>query len=98
VQLLPNLNLLPEFFALPNLKNEIKSPEEAVVNMFFTSGGYLEGGSRKAPDRWRLRPCCPSGISPRAIHKVLYCFLGGRPIYDRSRSMFYRARQTMGHS
>ena len=91
------------FFALPNLRNEIKSLEkDAMVNMFFTSGGYyLEGGSRTGARRMAIKAIQtrPSGIlRPDVIHKFLYCFLGGKPIYDRSRSMFYRAREIMGNS
>ena len=91
------------FFALPSLRNEIKSLEnEAMVNMFFTSGGYyLEGGSRTGARRMAIKAIQtrPSGIfRPDVIHKFLYCFLGGKPIYDRSRSMFYRAREIMGNS
>ena len=90
------------FFALPSLRSEIKSLEnEAMVNMFFTSGGYyLDGGSRAGARRMAIKAIRtrPSGIlRPDVIHKFLYCFLGGKPIYDRSRSMFYRAREIMGN-
>jgi glycosyltransferase involved in cell wall biosynthesis len=91
------------FFDLPNLRNDIKSLEpEAMVNMFFTSGGYyLEGGSRQGARQMAMKALKvrPSGIlRPDVIHKFLYCYFGGKPIYDRSRSMFYRAREIMGSS
>jgi glycosyltransferase involved in cell wall biosynthesis len=91
------------FFALPDLPSEIKSLEkEAMVSMFFTSGGYyLDGGSREGARRMAMKAIQtrPSGIfRPGVIHKFLYCFLGGKPIYDRSKSIFYRAREIMGHS
>jgi glycosyltransferase involved in cell wall biosynthesis len=91
-----------KFFALPNLRNEIRRLEkEAMVNMFFTTGGYyLQGGSRKAARRMAIKAlqARPAGIlRPDVLHKFLFCFLGGKPVYERSKSMYYRARESLGN-
>ena len=89
-----------KFFALPNLREEIRRLErEAMVNMFFTSGGYyLQGGNRKAARRSAISAVkiYPGAIfRPDAAHKFLYCFLGGRPLYRGGRDMYYRAREIL---
>jgi len=89
-----------KFFALPNLPDEIRRLEkEAMVNMFFTSGGYyLQGGGRKAARSMAIKALQtrPGAIfRPDVAHKFLYCFLGGRPLYHRSKSMYYRARDIL---
>jgi glycosyltransferase involved in cell wall biosynthesis len=86
-----------KFFARPNLQKGIRRLEnEAMVNMFFTSGGYyLQGGSRKAAIRMAIRALQfrPGAmLRPGMAHKFLYCLLAGKPIYERSRGMYYRAR------
>jgi glycosyltransferase involved in cell wall biosynthesis len=89
-----------KFFALPNLRDEIQRLEkEAMVNMFFTSGGYyLQGGNRKAARRMAIKAVqiYPGAIfRPDVAHKFLYCFLGGRPLYQGSRDTYYRAREIL---
>jgi len=91
-----------KFFALPNLTDEIRRLEkDAMVNMFFTTGGYyLLGGSRKAARGMAIKAlrARPGGIfRPDIMHKFLYCFLGGKPVYERSKSMYYRARESLGN-
>jgi len=91
-----------KFFALPNLRDEIQRLErDAMVNMFFTTGGYyLLGGSRKAAKGMAIKAlrARPGGIlRPAVMHKFLYCFLGGKPAYERSKSMYYRARESLGN-
>jgi glycosyltransferase involved in cell wall biosynthesis len=92
-----------KFFALPNLRDEIRRLEkEAMVNMFFTSGGYyLQGGGRKAARHMAIKALQtrPGAIlRPDAAHKFLYCFLGGRLFYERSKGMYYRVRESLGNS
>src|SRR5882672_8027159 len=65
-----------KFFALPNLRDEIQRLErDAMVNMFFTSGGYyLLGGSRKAAKGMAIKAlrARPGGIlRPAVMHKFL---------------------------
>jgi glycosyltransferase involved in cell wall biosynthesis len=91
------------FFALPNLSDEIRRLErDAMMNMFFTSGGYyLQGGNRKAARRMAIKAVQthPGAICrPDVAHKFLYCFLGGRPLYHRSKSVYYRAREILSDS
>jgi len=89
-----------KFFARPDLPDEIRALErQALVNMFFTSGGYyLEGGNSKAAARMGFRALRsnPSAIyRPEVAHKFLYCLLGGRSIYQRSRGAYQKARTTL---
>jgi glycosyltransferase involved in cell wall biosynthesis len=92
-----------KFFAMPNLSDEIRDLERvAMVNMFFTSGGYyLKGGNRKAARRSAINAVqiYPWAIfHPDTAHKFLYCLLGGRPLYERSKGMYHRARESLGNS
>lgn len=89
-----------KFFALPNLRDEIRRLErEAMMNMFFTSAEYyLQGGSRKAARRMAIKALQtrPGAIvRPDIAHKFLYCFLAGRPLYQRSKGMYYRASEIL---
>jgi glycosyltransferase involved in cell wall biosynthesis len=92
-----------KFFDRPDLPDEIRRLErEAMVNMFFTTGGYyLLGGDRKAARRMARSAVKtrPSGIvRPGVLHKFVYCFLGGRPIYERSKGVYHRARARLSHT
>jgi glycosyltransferase involved in cell wall biosynthesis len=102
VRAAPELNYMyRKFFALPDLRDEIRGLEsEAMLNMFFTSGGYyVQGGDRKAARRMAIKAlqARPSAIlRPSVVHKFLYCFVGGKPLYSSSKKMYYRAREILG--
>ncbi|MDQ5844101.1 MAG: glycosyltransferase [Acidobacteriota bacterium] len=90
-----------KFFGLPDLPDEIRSLEKwAMVNMYFTSGGYyLKGGNPKAARQmgFKALQSNPLAISrPQMVHKFLYCLLGGGSSYQRGRGMYHRARTALG--
>jgi glycosyltransferase involved in cell wall biosynthesis len=92
-----------KFFARLDLPADIRALEvRAMVNMFFTSGGYyLEGGNPSAATRmgFKALKTKPSWIyRPEVVHKFLYCLLGGRSFYQRSRGAYYKARGALGKS
>jgi len=79
-----------KFFSRPDLPQDIRRLEtSAMINMFFTSGGYyLQGGGRKAARHMAMKALQtrPSAIlRPDVLHKFLYCLLGGRPLRRRSK-------------
>src|SRR5712664_463639 len=81
-----------KFFSRPDLPEDIRRLEtSAMINMFFTSGGYyLQGGGRKAARHMAIKALQtrPSAIlRPDVLHKFLYCLLGGRPMRQRSKRM-----------
>jgi glycosyltransferase involved in cell wall biosynthesis len=89
-----------KFFARTDLPEDIRALERrAMVNMFFTSGGYyLEGGNPRAAARMGFKAlgAYPSSIyRPEVAHKFLYCLLGGRSLYQRSRGAYHKARTTL---
>lgn len=91
-----------KFFARLDLPADIRNLEvRAMVNMFFTSGGYyLEGGNPSAAMRmgFKALKTRPSWIyRPEVVHKFLYCLLGGRSFYQRSRGAYYKARTLLGN-
>jgi len=91
-----------KFFSRSDLPEDIRRLKTgAMVNMFFTTGGYyLLGGGRKAARRMAIKALQtrPGGIlRPGVLHKLLYCFLGGRPLYERTKGMYYRARESLGN-
>jgi glycosyltransferase involved in cell wall biosynthesis len=85
-----------KFFSRDDVPPEIRRLERrAMVNMFFTSGGYyLSGKDQKAAARMALRAL---RIYPRAVleremvHKLAYCLLGGSPTYQRGRKIYNKA-------
>jgi glycosyltransferase involved in cell wall biosynthesis len=90
-----------KYFARTDLPAEIRALERrAMVNMFFTSGGYyLEGGNPGAAARMGFKALrtYPSSIRrPEVAHKFLYCLLGGRSPYQRTRALFHRTRSSGG--
>jgi glycosyltransferase involved in cell wall biosynthesis len=90
-----------KFFARDDLPAEIRRVErQAMVNMFFSSGGYyLLGGNPKAAARMGLKALRSSPLSfyrPSMIHKLAYCLVGGRPLYQRTRDLYYKALVTFG--
>jgi glycosyltransferase involved in cell wall biosynthesis len=87
-----------KFFSRPDLPAEIKTLESrALLNMYFTSGGYyLEGGNSKAATRLaftalRADPSCL--LKPELLHKFLYCVFGGRAFYRFSRGVLRSNQQ-----
>lgn len=91
-----------KFFARPDLPADIRALERrAMVNMFFTSGGYyLEGGNPSGARRMGFKALAahPSSIyRPAVMHKFFYCLLGGRSGYRRSRGLYYKARTILGN-
>jgi glycosyltransferase involved in cell wall biosynthesis len=86
-----------KFFTRDDLPQEIRAIERgAMMNMYFTSGGYyLEGGNPGAAARiaFKALQTYPAAVyRPEVIHKFLYCVLGGRSVYRRSRSAYNKAR------
>jgi glycosyltransferase involved in cell wall biosynthesis len=85
-----------KFFQHDDVPAEIRRFERrAMVNMFFTSGGYyLRGNDRKNAARMALRAfrIYPQGmVEPEMVHKLAYCLLGGSSLYERGRKMYQRA-------
>lgn len=86
-----------KFFARTDLPEDIRALERtAMGNMFFTSGGYyLEGGDPSGARRMAFKAlqASPSRVyRPDVVHKFIYCLLGGRSLYQRSRAVYQRAR------
>lgn len=85
-----------KFFSRDDVPPEIRRLERrAMVNMFFTTGGYyLSGKEQKAAARMALRAL---RIYPRAlleremVHKLAYCLLGGSPTYQLGRKIYNKA-------
>jgi len=91
-----------KFFSRQDLPQSIRALEkEAMVNMFFTTGGfYLIGGNRKAAAqvaRRAVRLAPGSFYRPSLIHKLFYCLYGGSSLYKRSRNVYYRARTALAN-
>lgn len=75
-----------KFFSTPDLPAEIKALQrEAMMNMYFTSGGYyLQGGDQKSAAAMasKAKQQNPGGIyTAKGLHKYLYCKYGGTGIY-----------------
>ena len=89
-----------KFFTMPDLPAEIRALEkEAMMNMYFTSGGYyLNGGDRKAARRmarkaFQVRPA--NVVLPGTAHKLIYCLFGGQAFYQNSRSTYHRVKKSL---
>lgn len=85
-----------KFFQRDDVPAEIRRLERrAMVNMFFTSGGYyLSGNDRKGAARMALRALrlYPRAIVERTmVHKLAYCLVGGSPLYERGRKIYQKA-------
>ena len=87
-----------KFFAGNDLPAEIIDlKKKAMMNMYFTSGGYfLQGGDKMSSAkmaRIALR-ANPSGIfSAQGIHKFLYCSFGNSKIYRELRNQFGKRKR-----
>ena len=92
-----------KFFALPELPDEIRRLEKwAMVNMYFTSGGYyLKGGDPKGARQMGLKAIQSHPMAmtrPSMVHKFIYCQIGGGASYQRGRGMYYKARTALGNT
>lgn len=92
-----------KFFALPELPEEIKRLEKwAMVNMYFTSGGYyLKGGNPRGARQMGLKAMQSNPMAlgrPQMVHKFLYCMLGGGSSYQRGRGVYHKARAALGNT
>lgn len=93
--------LYTKFFSREDLPAEIRAlKRRAMVNMFFTSGGYyLQGGRPEMAARlaWRALRAYPSALSePEMAHKFFYCLFGGSAVYQGGRNIYHRARTALG--
>lgn len=82
-----------KFFSRQDLPAEIQAGrKKAMMNMYFTSGGYfLQGDDRKSAARMARKALkqYPAGIfSPRSLHKFFYCSFGGSGFYKGLRRLF----------
>lgn len=89
-----------KFFELPDLPENIRRlQKEAMMNMYFTTGGYyLNGGDQKSARRMakkalQTRPA--KIVLPAVAHKFLFCLLGGQPFYQNSREAFYKVKRSL---
>ncbi|MBK7706929.1 MAG: hypothetical protein IPJ30_14490 [Acidobacteria bacterium] len=84
---------VPEVFSRDDVPSDIRALEsEAMMNMFFTSGGYyMTGGDEKsaaemAAEAFRVNPA--GRVKPANLHKYLYCKFGGGNLYQMARTLF----------
>ncbi len=97
-QLAPELEVAyRKLFSDDCLSADLKAIEkEAMMNMYFTSGGYYLSGNdtenaSKMADK-ALR-CNPRGFfSAETVHKYLYCKFGGTSFYKTSRRMLKQSK------
>lgn len=84
-----------EFFSYDNLSKELKEIEnEAMMNMYFTSGAFYhigedaENASKMADKAFKVYP---RGIlNPKYVHKYLFCKLSDKSFYQRTRNFVKR--------
>ena len=86
-----------KFFSRTDLPPWIsKIRKKAMMNMFFTSGGYYLNGHNKKLAAGMARAAFkqnPLGlISYKGIHRFLYCSFGGSRMYQRFRNLFGRKK------
>lgn len=86
-----------KFFRMPDLPDSIRRLEkEAMMNMFFTTGGYyLNGGDRRSARRMatkalQARPA--TIVFPGVAHKFFYCLFGGQAFYQNSKKTFHKVK------
>lgn len=90
-----------QFFARTDLPAHIRRLElRAMANMYFTSGGYYLRGGDYEKAAWAGRQAVRFNprllLQPDAVHKFLYCTLGGTWLYQNSRSAYYQVRTMWG--
>lgn len=94
--LAPELEVLyKNFFSLDGLSDEIKEIEnEAMMNMYFTSGAYyLKGSKAKSASKMadKAFKSFPQGcFYPKYIHKYLYCKFSETYFYRQTRDLLGR--------
>jgi glycosyltransferase involved in cell wall biosynthesis len=86
-----------KFFSRADLPPEISNiRKKAMMNMFFTTGGYYLNGNNKKMAAKMARAAFkqnPFGlISFKAIHRFLFCSFGGSGMYQRGRNFFGRKK------
>lgn len=84
-----------EFFSSDNLPDELKQIEnEAMMNMYFTSGGfYLIGKDAESASKMgdKALKCYPRGmLNPKYVHRYLHCKLSDTYLYRQTRSLIKR--------
>lgn len=82
-----------KYFSSPDLPSRIlRIKKKAMMNMYFTSGGYfLKGDDKQSAARMSRKALAvnPAGlISPIALHKFLYCSFGESCWYKSLRGLF----------
>jgi len=87
------LYMYEKYFSRKDLPPQIvRNRRKAMMNMYFTSGGYfLLGGDNKSAARMGRKAIAgnPAGIfSPRSLHKFLYCSFGNSILYRHFRGLF----------
>jgi hypothetical protein len=82
-----------KFFAREDLPANIRAIEsEAMMNMYFTSGGYyqkggdLENSAKMASKAFEVNPA--GRFAPSNLHKYLYCRYGSTALYRKGRRIF----------
>ena len=86
-----------KFFSRGDLTPEIsKAKKKAMMNMYFTSGGYYLAGNDKKSAARMARTAIkqnPVGLlSVKSLHKFLYCSFGGSAIYKGIKNIFGRKK------
>lgn len=90
----PELRYMYEkYFSRKDLPEQIKrNRKKAMMNMYFTSGGYfLQGGDKSSASKMAGKALAvnPAAVfSFRAMHKFLYCSFGGSALYKGLRGLF----------
>ena len=81
-----------KFFAREDIPQSLRRIEdEAMMNMYFTSGGYyLKGGdadssAKMASRAWEVNP--GGRFTQESVHKYLYCRWGGSDLYKAARRL-----------
>ena len=82
--------LYKKFFARNDIPPSLRKIEsEAMMNMYFTSGGYyLKGGDTQAAARMAAKAfeVNPKGrFDPASLHKYLFCKYGSSALYRKSK-------------
>lgn len=81
-----------KYYSRPDLPSQIlKIKKKAMMNMYFTSGGYyLKGDDRISAAKMARKAIAVSSsglLSPKAIHKFLYCSFGESGWYKSLRQV-----------
>jgi len=95
--------LYKKFFARDDIPQSLRGMEAgAMMNMYFTSGGYfLQGGdvenaAKMASKAFEANP--KGRFDPTSLHKYLYCKYGSSALYRKGRSIFRGRRAAASES